>query len=128
MEIRSLLIMWISYIMPFNKVGKIVFYVLYASPPIWKLHPHGDIISKLYKPAFYRGYLSCNISYGSTTILWVFNFLWWRYFYSTWSSMTELSLSVSQHWNLCLEYRDFTTKTLSISYIIHLYIRLVVTL
>ena len=44
----------------------------YASLPIWKLHPHSDIISKLYKPAFHNSYLSCNTSYGSATTIWVF--------------------------------------------------------
>jgi len=69
--------------------------VSYASPPVWKLHPHSDIISKLYKPAFRGGHLSCNMSYGSAATLWVFHLLWWRYSYSTWSSITELLLSVS---------------------------------
>ena len=27
----------------------------YASPPIWKLHPHGEVTSKTYKPAFHGG-------------------------------------------------------------------------
>ena len=43
--------------------------VSYASPPVQKLHPHGDIISKLYKPAFHGGHLSCNISYSSAAII-----------------------------------------------------------
>jgi len=29
----------------------------YASPPIWKLHPHGEIISKTYKPTFFATHL-----------------------------------------------------------------------
>ena len=43
--------------------------VSYASPPIWKLHPCGDIISKLYKPTFHNGHLSCNMSYSGDTTL-----------------------------------------------------------
>jgi len=70
--------------------------------PSRKLYPHDDIISKLYKPAFHSNHLSCNTSYGGAVILQVFCLPWWRYSYSTWSSMTELLLSVSQHWNLCL--------------------------
>ena len=37
-----------------------------------KLHPHGDVTSKKYKPAFHGGHLSRNTSYGGATILWVF--------------------------------------------------------
>ena len=62
-----------------------------------KLHPYGDIISRSYKPTFYDSYLSCNTFYGSAAILWVFHLPWWRYSYSTQSSMTVLLLSVSQH-------------------------------
>ena len=69
----------------------------YASPPVWKLHPHSEVISKTYKPAFHGSHLSRNTSYGSTATLWVFRLPWRRYFYSTRSSMTELLLSVSQH-------------------------------
>jgi len=29
----------------------------YASPPAWKLHPHSDINSKLYKPTFLATHL-----------------------------------------------------------------------
>jgi len=43
--------------------------VSYASPPIWKLHPHGEVISKTYKPAFHSGHLSHNTSYGSAAII-----------------------------------------------------------
>ena len=71
--------------------------MLYASPLVWKLHPHGEIISKTYKPAFYSGHLSRNMSYGSAVTIWVFHLPWWRYSYSTWSSMIELLLSVSQY-------------------------------
>ena len=35
----------------------------YASPPIWKVYPCNDIISKLYKPVFHDSYLSHNMSY-----------------------------------------------------------------
>ena len=76
--------------------------VLYASPPVWKLHPQGDIISKSYKPAFHSSHLSHNMSYGSAATLQVFCLLQQRYSYSTQSSMMELLLLVSQHWNLCL--------------------------
>ena len=47
-------------------------HVSYASPPIWKLHPHGDIISQLYKPAFYSSHLSHNTPYGSAATIQVF--------------------------------------------------------
>ena len=49
-----------------------------------------------------QAHLSRNMSHGSTVIIQVFCLPQWRYSYSTWSSMTELLLSVSQHWNLCL--------------------------
>jgi len=58
---------------------------------------HMQVTSKKYKPAFHSGHLSCNTSYGSTATLWVFCLPWWRYSYSTQSSMTELLLLVSQH-------------------------------
>jgi len=69
--------------------------LLYTSSFIWKLHPHSDIISKLYKPTFYSGHLFRNMPYGSAVTIWVFHLLWQRYSYLTWSSMTELPLSVS---------------------------------
>ena len=65
-----------------------------------KLHPCGDATSEPYKPAFHGGHLSCNMSYGDAATLRVFRLLRRRYSYSTQSSMTELLLSVSQHWNL----------------------------
>ena len=71
--------------------------VSYAIPPTWKLHPHGDISFKLYKPAFHSGYLSRNMSYGDTATLWIFYLPQQRYSYSTQFSMIELPLSVSQH-------------------------------
>ena len=49
--------------------------LLYASPSNWKLHPHGDIISKLYKPTFYSSHLFCNMSYGSAVTIQVFYLL-----------------------------------------------------
>ena len=55
----------------------------YASLPIWKLHPHSNIISKSYKSTFHNGHLSHNMSYGSVATLWVFYLLQWRYSYST---------------------------------------------
>ena len=45
----------------------------YASPPIWKLHPHSDIISKSYKLTFHDDHLSHNTSYGSATTLQIFH-------------------------------------------------------
>ena len=69
----------------------------YASLPIQKLHPHGDIISELYKPAFHGGHLSYNMSYSSAATIQIFRLSQWRYSYSTWSSMMELLLSVSQY-------------------------------
>ena len=50
--------------------------ISYISPPIWKLHPHGDIISKLYKPTFHSGHLSHNMSYGGAATLQVFHLPW----------------------------------------------------
>jgi len=38
-----------------------------------KLHPCGDVTSKTYKPAFYGGYLSHNMSYGGVATLQVFH-------------------------------------------------------
>ena len=67
----------------------------YASPSIQKLHPRGDIISELYKPAFHGGHLSHNMSYGGAATIWVFYLPWWRYSYLTQSSMMELLLLVS---------------------------------
>ena len=69
---------------------------------IWKLHLHSNITSQLYKPTFYGSHLSHNMSYGSATTIQVFHLPEQRYSYSTWSFMTELLLSVSQHWNLHL--------------------------
>ena len=57
-----------------NKPQKVCESLSYASPPIWKLHPYSDIISKLYKPIFHGSHLSCNMSYGSATTIWVFHF------------------------------------------------------
>ena len=71
--------------------------MLYASLLIQKLHPHGEVTSKSYKPAFHGGHLSCNTSYGGAATIWIFRLPWQRYSYSTQSSMTELLLSVSQH-------------------------------
>ena len=72
----------------------------YTSLPVWKQHPRGETTSKPYKPAFHDGHLSCNMSHGSAATLQIFHLLRRRYSYSTQSSMTELLLSVSQHWNL----------------------------
>ena len=63
--------------------------------PIQKLHPCGNIISKLYKLAFHSSHLSCNTSYGSAATIQVFCLPRWRYPYLTQSSMIELPLSVS---------------------------------
>ena len=49
-----------------------------------------------------QAHLSCNTSHGGAATLQIFRLPRWRYSYSTWSSMMELLLSVSQHWNLCL--------------------------
>ena len=72
-----------------------------------KLHPCGDATSKPYKPTFHGGHLSCNTSYGGAATLWIFHLQWQRYSYSTQSSMMELLLSVSQHWNLRLGQQGF---------------------
>ena len=78
---------------------KVVFSVRmsYASPLIWKLHPCGEVTSKIYKPAFHGSHLSRNISHGSAVTIQVFCLPQQRYSYSTQSSMTKLLLSVSQH-------------------------------
>ena len=65
-----------------------------------KLHPRGDATSEPYKPAFHGGHLSRNTSHGGAATFRIFRLPWRRYSYSTQSSMTELLLSVSQHWNL----------------------------
>jgi len=41
----------------------------YASPLIWKLHHHGSVTSKTYKPVFYDSHLSHNTSYGGAAII-----------------------------------------------------------
>ena len=64
-----------------------------------KLHPRGDATSEPYKPAFHGGHLSRNTSHGGAAAFRIFCLPWRRYSYSTQSSMTELLLSVSQHWN-----------------------------
>ena len=66
-----------------------------------KLHLRGDATSEPYKPAFHSGHLSHNTFHGGAATFRVFRLPWQRYSYSTQSSMTELLLSVSQHWNLC---------------------------
>ena len=58
-----------------------------------KLHPRGDATSEPYKPAFHGSHLSRNTSYGGAATLRVFRLPWWRYSYSTQSSITELLLS-----------------------------------
>ena len=67
-----------------------------------KLHPHGDATSEPYKPTFHSGHLSRNTSYGGAATLRIFHLPWRGYSYSTQSSMMELLLSVSRHWNLRL--------------------------
>ena len=54
------------------------------------------------KPAFYSSHLSCNMPYSGAATIQVFYFPWQRYSYLTQSSMMELLLSVSQHWNFHL--------------------------
>ena len=76
--------------------------VLYTSPPVQKQCSCGETTSEPYKPTFHGSHLSRNMSYGSAAILRVFCLPWWRYSYSTQSSIMELLLSVSQHWNFCL--------------------------
>ena len=102
--------------------------LLYASLPIRKLHLCGNIISKSYKPTFHSSHLSHNISYSGAATIWVFCLPWQRYSYSTWSSMVKLLCQCLNTKTSTWGNRGFTTETLSISYTIHLYIRLVVTL
>jgi len=101
----------------------------YASPPIWKLHLHGDIISQLYKPTFHGSHLSCNMPYGSAATIWIFYLPWWK-FPSIWLGLPwrgyfcqYLNTETSTWGN-----RGYPTKTLSIFYSRNSYIRLVVTL
>ena len=67
--------------------------------------------------------------HGGNAIIQVFHLSWWEYSYSTQSSIAEsysyqyLNTETSAGGNM-----GYTTETLSISYIISLYIRLVVTL
>jgi len=56
------------------------------------------------KSTFHSGHISCNMPHGSNATIWVFCLLWWRYSYSTWSSIAVSPLLVSQHWNLCSGY------------------------
>ena len=62
-----------------------------------KLHSRSDATSEPYKPAFHGGHLSRNTSHGGAATFWIFRLPWWKYSYSTQSSMMELLLSVSQH-------------------------------
>ena len=89
-----------------NKVISTVKYMKmlsYASSPVWKQCPRGETTSEPYKPTFYSGYLFRNMSYDGAATLWIFHLPWQKYSYLTQSSMMELLLSVSQHWNLRLE-------------------------
>ena len=95
----------------------------YASPPIWKLHPCGDIISKLYK-----------FTSLTTCLMAVLQLSRYSVFYSG-DTPTQLGLPWQSYPYQCLntetsaqDNRGFTTEILSISYNIHLYIRLVVIL
>ena len=67
---------------------------------ICQVHSSRKHISIVYSLPTIKVYLFCNMPYSSAVTIWVFHLPWWRYSYSTWSSMTELLLSVSQHWNL----------------------------
>ena len=76
--------------------------VSYTSLSVRKQHPRGETTSEPYKPAFHGSHLSHNMSHGGAATLQIFRLPRRRYSYSTQSSMTELLLLVSQHWNLCL--------------------------
>jgi len=67
--------------------------------------------------------------HGGVATIQIFYLLWQEYFYLTWSPMTELYFcqcltTETSTWG----NRGYITETLGISYIISLYIRLVVTL
>ena len=81
--------------------------VSYASSPVWKQCPRSGTTSESYKPTFHGGHLSCNMSYGGAATIRIFRPPQRRYSYSTQSSITELLLSVSQHWNLCSGQQGF---------------------
>jgi len=88
-----------------------------------KLHPYSDVTSKKYKPTFLTTRLMAvlqpsrySIFYDGDTPIQL-SLPWWSY--SCQCLNTETSIQRN---------RGFTTETPSISYIISLYIRLVVTL
>jgi len=90
----------INQVMNCNDISKIIVICHIQVHLSGKLHPHSDATSEPYKLVFYGGHLFHNTSYGSAATFRIFHLLWWEYSYSTQSSMTELLLSVSQHWNL----------------------------
>ena len=102
-------------------------YLLYASPPIWKLHLHSDIASQPYKPTFYSGYLLI------TCLVAVVYSSWYSVFHDR-DTSNWLSLSWQSYSCQCLNTKtsaqgnkSYTTKTLSIFYSRNSHIRLVVT-
>jgi len=97
--------------------------VSYVSLLIWKLHLHSEVTSKTYKPTFLTTCLMAMLQPSGYSI-----------FYGE-DTPIQLSLSWQSYFYQCLNTemptqnnRGFTTETLSISYTIYLYIRLVVTL
>ena len=62
-----------------------------SSPPIWKIHPHGNIaflISTI--QAYLLQWLSsCNTPYSSDATIQIFSLPWWKYSYLTQSSIAE---------------------------------------
>ena len=64
---------------------------------ICQIYSFRKYISAVYFLPTIKACLSCNISYSSVTIIWVFCLPWQRYFYLTWSSMMELLLLMYQH-------------------------------
>ena len=98
---------------------------------ICQVHPSGKYISmvillsqcSLYKPTFHSSHLSHNMSCGGNATIQIFSLPWQGYSYLTQSFITELyscqclNTETSTQSNI-----GYTTKTLSIFYIISLYI------
>ena len=64
---------------------------------IYQVYSSRKHISAVYSLPTIKACLSCNISYGGVTTIWVFCLPWQRYSYLTWSSMTELLLLAYQY-------------------------------
>ena len=111
----------------FSQIKEISF-VSYASPPIQKLHLCGEVTSK------YTSLPSTVATFLTTHLMVVLQLSRYSIFHSRDTSI-QLSLPWQSYSCQCLNTetfawgnRSFTTETMSISYTISLYIRLIVTL